>query len=661
MRALRRHRRNETLARRVWLCDATRRGRLNKAGCSCVADCTCTGHVATCTATSVTLNVSVQPRPWRGRRGMPARSGAAVSALRAREHLQDRHRQIEDPEADEERACGDLVFARPSKLTAQQLPPRRHHAEHDQCARSEDSHREPQVTGRHRKAAIRVEHREVGVALPPLIRHARVRPEDRADRPGQAEAKEDVHRIGPGHVAHRRVGGRLGLGGRERGKGVRERRAERDERDRRDRVGDAEHATEQPGEIADERRDDADHDERDAEGERTVAQHRRRAQGKEELPWHGERVADVVAELGRRLLILAAHGDGLDELLAPLRGADGELVRVHRRHQRHDRVHFLLEVRIVDDHDRRRHLALRLTARRALERGVLGRVGEVHVELLLLVVVSGRRDDRDPDLLDELLVLEVQPAGHGLVVVCVHSHPVARRVVDRHAALVALAPEDAHDNLAVRVHRAHVLLLEEEDAAHVVVVHGDRRLRDLDNDRCAPAGKPRKARHIRRKDLDEEVLVGLRLVVVNDPNLHRLLHLPLLEAQRALRRLVVLARLGAPVVRLVAHVNDALEVARAQDVDGDERVALGDGVLATRGKRNDRFALALRRAAVVARALVLREDERRAHLLVELPVVRLDHALAANHLARTVDAPVHAALGRASARLVRDQLGEHLL
>eukprot|EP00304_Pavlova_gyrans_P015159 CAMPEP_0206063178 /NCGR_PEP_ID=MMETSP1466-20131121/58098_1 /ASSEMBLY_ACC=CAM_ASM_001126 /TAXON_ID=44452 /ORGANISM="Pavlova gyrans, Strain CCMP608" /LENGTH=346 /DNA_ID=CAMNT_0053438547 /DNA_START=29 /DNA_END=1066 /DNA_ORIENTATION=- len=184
------------------------------------------------------------------------------------EGLQRREEDIKHPEADEQRTRGVLEASGASQLAVrdERQSPDADDSQRDDGAHGEDSH------GERERARVHY----IFCATSGVV--------DGGEQPGQAEAQEDVNRVGPRHVADARVRVLVVDGGHLGGEEVGQRGAQRHDRDRGERVGDPDDAPEHASDVADGSREHCNHAERGAEGGVSVAVGSRRHHAEEYLP-----------------------------------------------------------------------------------------------------------------------------------------------------------------------------------------------------------------------------------------------------------------------------------------------------------------------------------------------------------------------------------------
>ena len=149
-------------------------------------------------------------------------------------------------------------------------------------------------------------------------------PVDGGNGPWEANAEENVDRVGPSDVAKGCISGVLldscDLGG----KCVRKRRSESNECDGGHGLGDTGNASEHSSELSDDSCEGADVAQADDEGKPSTSKVRRRNGGKQDLPEDCEEVHDAVR--GCQLVTLATRMDRLAELPAVCDLEEGPLL-----------------------------------------------------------------------------------------------------------------------------------------------------------------------------------------------------------------------------------------------------------------------------------------------------------------------------------------------
>mmetsp|Transcript_9142 Transcript_9142/g.29010 ORF Transcript_9142/g.29010 Transcript_9142/m.29010 type:complete len:382 (-) Transcript_9142:396-1541(-) len=237
------------------------------------------------------------------------------------------HHNVDDPQEHEEGRCCPTPLLVAAKLSTQELPPGSQGQEAEDAAGAEDSDAEAEAVGLDYEAAPRVSLGLLGVPPVPFAARLDVRdaPVDGGDHPGQPQAQEDVHGVAAGDVPDGVVRRGVLPRGEPRRECVREAGAQRDERDGGDVVPDAQAASQERRELADEGRDGADHEQGAREAGPAAADARGRDEGEEHLPGQGDGMEEPLERARARLLPGAAVAvEGGRELARPLREVEGE-------------------------------------------------------------------------------------------------------------------------------------------------------------------------------------------------------------------------------------------------------------------------------------------------------------------------------------------------
>merc|ERR1719336_755547 len=420
--------------------------------------------------------------------------------------LKGRENNIEEPEEEKDGGGDVLEHSVAAKLGALpvlaedgQEPPGHDQADGDHRADDVDRHREGQSARLHLEA----------IGTGEMVTGS--------DDPGKTKAEEDVDGVAAGDVADRVVRVLLVHGRGLAGEGVREGGAQGHEGDRGHFVLQADQASKDAREVAHDDHNDPDEQERDEKAGEASEQSSWRDEGEDDLEGEGEEVHDVVGGAGT-LDVASVHHHGILHLLSPCLVLNSQLVHVgvgHHHHLVHDRV----ELVVIGDGDGGLGDLAKLAP-------VVNLV-QLHLEVLVLLDVHVV-DDGDVDRPLGLAMLELQltlPAGE--------IFPRDRRLVDRfpfhfQVAICSIFSQHRKQRFSTALFDQVAATFELESPRFIIV-------EDLDLHYAGPAqldpttviAVPSMQRWVlfNESKLEEELLIGLPLVVVHNGDAHLLFFL----------------------------------------------------------------------------------------------------------------------------------------
>merc|ERR1719336_27253 len=340
---------------------------------------------------------------------------------------------------------------------------------------------------------------------------------DGCDDPRNSETEEDVDRVAPGDVADRVVCMLLVHSRGLAGEGVREGGAQGHEGDRGHLVLQTDQASKDAREVAHDDHNDPDEQKRDEKAGEASEQSSWRDEGEDDLEGEGEEVHDVVGGAGT-IDVASVHHHGVLHLLSPGLVLNSQLVHVgigHHHHLVHDRV----ELVVIGDGD-----------------GGLGDLAELapvvnlvqlHLEVLVLLDVHVV-DDGDIDRPLGLSMLELEltlPAGEVF--------PRDRRLVDRfpfhfQVSICSIFSQHRKQRFSTALFDQVAATFELESPRFIIVEDLDLHYAgpaQLDPTTMVAVSSMQRWVLFNESKLEEELLIGLPLVVVHNGDAHLLFFL----------------------------------------------------------------------------------------------------------------------------------------